>query len=98
MITDTTAYKKFFQSFKELYTPSAELSQIDINLTEANNYFQKFKASYSAAQQQGLFLIFGILPISEQKKFPTALFWHGCLIVTVHMDREISLPTLCFLY
>lgn len=25
MITDTTAYKKFFQSFKELYTPFAQL-------------------------------------------------------------------------
>lgn len=80
MITDTTAYKKFFQSFKELYTPSAELSQIDINLTEAKDYFQKFKASHSAARQQGLF--FNIWDIANigKKEVP------NCAVLTWLLD------------
>lgn len=55
MNTDFADYQKFFQSFKELYTPSAQLTQISINIAEAKDYFRKFKASYSHAKQQGCF-------------------------------------------
>lgn len=55
MNTDIAAFQKYFASFKELYTNSVVLSQSNIDLETAAEYFYKFKIAYNNTRQQGYF-------------------------------------------